>query len=94
MWPQGIPVYIRVVRGSVALLSSHCRGISPQDTLKGETRGLSRVVAGNAGVPRLVMVTSESFSWCLMEVTNTVALGGASREFTRVCAMEEGLISS
>ena len=51
--PQGSPVSIRVARGSVALLSSHSRGIVPQNTLKGESRGLSRIAAGNPGFPDL-----------------------------------------
>ena len=76
MLPQGSPIYIRVARGSAALLSIHCRGIRPQDALKGESRGLSRVVAGNPGFPRLVPVTSGSFSLCLLEVRNTVDLEG------------------
>ena len=36
VWPQGSPVSIRVARGSTALLSIHCRGIWPQDALKGK----------------------------------------------------------
>ena len=36
VWPQGSPVSIRVARGSVALLSSHGRGIGPHDALKGD----------------------------------------------------------
>ena len=40
-------------------------GIGPQDGLKKDTRGLSRVVAGNPGFPLLVPVTSGSFSGCL-----------------------------
>ena len=47
VWPQGIPVSIRVVRGSAAMLSSHGMGIGPQDTLKVESRGLSGVAARN-----------------------------------------------
>ena len=82
MWPQGSPVSIRVARGSAALLSSHGGGIGPQDALKGDSRGLSRVVAGNPVFPRLVTVTSGSFSGCLWEVRNTVDLGGASRDST------------
>ena len=35
VWPQGSPVSIRVVRGSTALLSSHGRGIGPQESLRG-----------------------------------------------------------
>ena len=65
VWPQGSPVSIRVASASAALLSSHERGIRPQDTLTGESRGLSRVAAGNTGFPRLVTVTSGSFSGCL-----------------------------
>ena len=37
VWPQGIPVSIRVARGSAALLSSQGRGIGPQVALKGES---------------------------------------------------------
>ena len=40
-WPKGSPVSIPVVRGSAAFLSSQDRGIWSQDTLKGESRGLS-----------------------------------------------------
>ena len=36
VWPQGSSVSIQVARGSRALLSSHGRGIGPQDALKGE----------------------------------------------------------
>ena len=35
MWPQASSVSILVARGSAALLSSHGRGIGPQDSLKG-----------------------------------------------------------
>ena len=63
--------------GRAALLSSHGRGIGPQAELNGESRGVSRVVAGNPGFPRLVTFTSGSFSGCLLEVRNTVELGGA-----------------
>ena len=68
MWPQGSPLSIRVARGSAVLLSSHGRGIGPQDALKGQSRGLSRVAAGYPVFPRLVTVTSGSFSVCLWEV--------------------------
>ena len=77
---------------SIALKSGW--GIGPQDMLKGESQGLSQVAAGNPGFPRLVMVTSGSFSWCLWEVRNTLKSGGASWDSTGVGAMEEGLISS
>ena len=36
--------------GNAALLLSHGRGFRPQDGLKGQSRGLSRVVAGNPGL--------------------------------------------
>ena len=62
LWPQGSPVSIRVVSGRVALLSIHCRGIGPKDALKWELQGLSQVAAGNPGFPRLLTVTSGSFS--------------------------------
>ena len=92
--PQGSPVSIRVVRGSAALLSSHGSGIGPQDTLKGESLGLSQGAAGNPGFPQLVTVTSGSFSGFLWEFRNTVELGGAYLDSTGFGAMEEGLISS
>ena len=77
-----------------ALLSNNGRGIRPQESLKGVSPGLSRVAAGNPGFPRLVTVTSGSFSGCLWEVRDTVELGGASRDSNGVGAMEEGLISN
>ena len=76
VWPQGSPVSIRVERGSLALLWIHCRGIQPQGTLKGESRGLSRVAAGNPGLPRRVTMTSGSFSGCLWKVRHIVELEG------------------
>ena len=77
LWPRGSSVSIQVGRGSTAFLSSRGRGIRPQDALKGEFRGPSRVAAGNPGFPRFVKVTSGSFSLCLLEVRNTGDLGGA-----------------
>ena len=62
MLPQGSPVSIRVARWKAALLSSQGRGIVPQDIWKKESLGLSRLTAGNPGFPRLVLVTSRSFS--------------------------------
>ena len=83
-----------LARGIAELLSSQGMGIRPQDALKEESRGLSRVVAENPGFPRLVTVTSGSFSGFIWEVRNTVELGGASRDSTGFGAMKEGLISS
>ena len=37
LWSQGSPVSIRVVRGNAALISSHGRGIGPQDALNKES---------------------------------------------------------
>ena len=51
VWRQGSQVPIRVASGSGALLSSHGRGIGPQDTLKTDSRGFSRVAAGNPVFP-------------------------------------------
>ena len=56
---------MRVARGSASLLSSHGRGIGPQDVLKKDSRGLSRVEARKPGVPGLVPQTAGSFSGCL-----------------------------
>ena len=39
MWRQGSQVSMRMARGSVSLLSSHGRGIRPQDTLHRGPRG-------------------------------------------------------
>ena len=46
----GNQVSMRMVMGSGSLLSSHGRGIGPQDALK-DSQGLSRVAAGNPGFP-------------------------------------------
>ena len=40
-------------------------GLGPQDALKKESRDLFRVLAGNSGFPRFVMVNSGSLSVCL-----------------------------
>ena len=56
---------IRVARKSASVHSSHGRGIGLQDALKKDFPGLSRVGAGNPGFPRLVPVSSGSFSGCL-----------------------------
>ena len=94
MLPQGNPVSIWVARGSARLLSSHGSCIGPQFSLKGETRGLSWVAAGNIGFPRFAKVTSVSFSWFPCIVTNTFVLWGVSVDCSGVAAMEDGLISS
>ena len=62
VWPQGSQLSFRVARGSVACLSSHSRGIGPQDMLKGECRGLSRSEAGN--LRELLRVPMESQEYC------------------------------
>ena len=86
---QGSQVSIRGARGNASLLSSHGWGRGIQDALKGKSQGLSRVVAGDPGFPRLVMVTSGTFSWCLWEVRNTVVFGGSSWDSTWVGALED-----
>ena len=91
---QGSRVFMRGARGSASLLSSHSRGIGPQDALKKDSGDLSRVLAGNPGFPRLVLGTSGSFSGCFCEFRDTVVFGGASGDSTGFGAMEEGLISS
>ena len=94
VWRQGSQFSMQGTRGSALLLSSHGWGIRPQEVLKKDSRGLSRVVAGIPGYQRLVSVTSGTFSGCLREVGDTVELGGASPDFTGFGAMEDGLISS
>ena len=95
VWPQGIPVSIRVARRGVALLLSHGRGIGPQDVLKAVSGGLCRVAAGDPGFPRHETVTSVNFSWCLWEIRSTVEYSWRGLlDSTVVGAMEEDLISS
>ena len=65
LWCHGCQVPMHVARGSTSLLSSHGRGIGPQDALKKDSRGLSQVAAGNPGFSRLALMTSGSFSGCL-----------------------------
>ena len=65
LWCQGSQVSMRGARGSASLLSCHGRGIRPRDVLKKDSPGLSCVAAQNPGFPRLVQVTSGSFSGCL-----------------------------
>ena len=91
---QGSHFSMGVARGSPSLLSSHGRGIGSQDALKKESRGLSFVAAGKPGFPQLVPVTSGIFSVCLLDIRDTVELGGRSQDSNGFGAMEEGLISS
>ena len=65
VWRQGSQVSIGVARGSASCLSSHGRGIGPQDALKKDSRGLSRVAEGNPRFPRLLPVTLGNFPACL-----------------------------
>ena len=71
MWRQGIAVFIRFAGANAALISSHSRGIEPQDTFKGESRGLSRVAAGpwvpstcDCALRELLRVTMGSQEYC------------------------------
>ena len=75
-WRQEVRSPMRVARGSASLLSSHGRGIWPQDGLKKDSRGLSQVAAGNPGFPRLVPVTSGNFSGFLRELRDAVDFEG------------------
>ena len=56
---------MRVASGSASWLSSHGRGLGPQDALKRDSRVLSRVVAGNPRFPRLLPGTLGNFPGCL-----------------------------
>ena len=62
---QGSQVSMPVARGSASWLSSHGRGLGPQDAFKRDSRDLSRVVAGNPRFPRLLQGTSGNFPGCL-----------------------------
>ena len=65
VWHHGSQVSIRVARGSPSLISSHGMVMGPQNALKKDSRGLSRVMAENPAFTLLVTVTSGSFSGCL-----------------------------
>ena len=56
---------MHVWRGSASLLSSHGRGIGPQEALKNDSQGLSPVAVGNPGFHQLVPEISGSLSGCL-----------------------------
>ena len=62
---QGRQVSLRVARRSALWLSSNGRGLGPQDALKRDSRGLSRVVAGKSRFPRLLPGTLGNFPGCL-----------------------------
>ena len=61
---SGLPS-MRVASGSPSWLSSHRRGLGPQDALKRDSRGLSLVVAGNPLFPPLLPGTLGNFPGCL-----------------------------
>ena len=86
-------VSMQVARGSASLLWSHGRGIWPRDVLKKVSRGLSRVEAGNTGVPGVVQMISAA-SHGGSEKSGKLEVGGASRDSPGFGALDEGLISS
>ena len=88
---QGSRVSMRVARGSASLLPSHGRGIWPRDVLRKVSRGLSRVEAGNTGVPGVVQMISAA-SHGGSEKSVKLEVGGASRHSTGFGALYEGLI--
>ena len=51
VWRQGSQVSMRVVRESMSLLLSHCRGNGTQDTSKKDARCFSQVAEGDPGFP-------------------------------------------
>ena len=51
VWLLGSQFSMHVTRRSESLFSSNGREIEPQDALKKDSRGLSRVAAGNPGFP-------------------------------------------
>ena len=65
---------MRVARQIASLLWSHGKGLGPQDALKRDSRGLSRVVAGKSRFPRLLPGTLGNFPGCLLELRDTVEL--------------------
>ena len=67
-------------KGNVGFLWKCCIVKGPPQAFREKFLSLPGVVAGNTGFHRLVTVTSGCFSGCLLEVRNTVELGGASRD--------------
>ena len=51
---KGSQVSLRIARGSWSSLLSHGKGLGPQDALKKDSGGISRVAAGNPCFPRLL----------------------------------------
>ena len=68
MLHQGSQVSFTVVRGSEALLSSHCSGIGPHPALTGESRVFYRVALHSFGVSQVATGTSGNLSCCLRGV--------------------------
>ena len=71
MLHQGSQVSFTVVRGSEALLSSHCSGIGPHPALTGESRVFYRVALHSFGVSQVATGTSGNLSCCLRGVRSS-----------------------
>ena len=99
LWPLGKSSLLSSceVGRSIALESR--QGNQTSRHIEGEILKSLRIGAGNPGFPRLVMVTSGSFSWCLWEVRNTLELEAPlgiplrSMQWKRASSRVEGRIS-
>ena len=102
--PQGSQVSFQVVRASAGVLWSHGRGIRPQFAWKGESQGVSRVVAGSVGslkLPRgpegashVVSGKSGILSRCEGPFRIPLELVQGTRASSRVEAGNSGFLSS
>ena len=78
--PQESQVYFRVVSGSMVLLLRHCRKIGSHLTLKGESRGFSRVAAGRLCSSPVATGIFGNLLSCLREVRPPFKLRGSPRD--------------
>ena len=83
---------MRVARQIASLLWSHRKGLGPQDALKRDSRGLSRVVAGKT-FPSTSAGDLRELPRVSLRVEGYCGVGGASQDSAGFVAMEEGLIS-
>ena len=104
MLPKVSNISIQVVRASVRVVWSHGRGIRPQFSWKGESPGVSRVVAGSVGsleLPRgpegashVVFGKSGILSSCEGPPSIPLELVQVTRASSRVEAGNSGFLSS
>ena len=84
--PQESQIYFRVVSGSMVLLLRHCRKIGSHLTLKGESRGFSRVAAGRLCSSPVATGIFGNLLSCLREVRPPFKLRGKTQDSFQVAA--------